>query len=132
MTFDLSALQILDPATYQKILALPVKPLGHYLVRTPEGIKEELYPEAWIPVGELMPEVAQAWLQYCIQEAIATRGWDFSIYYRISDPGRYMVCITIWLDYKNRFMSLDRAGDTPADALLNAYISALKAQSEAT
>lgn len=61
----------------------------------------------------------EAWLLYCLIQAIRARGWG----YRLWDIGE--VWIEAWVSMPNPERTISFKGDTEIDALLRAYLSAL-------
>lgn len=66
-------------------------------------------------------QVSEAWLQSCLQRACEKRGWSFQIIL-FNNPNRYGVSIVkneTWIEPQHN-------GDSPASALLAAYLEALR------
>jgi hypothetical protein len=73
----------------------------------------------------IRPGLPYAWLQYVIQDAAKARGWDSEVYY-------YSDGIAEGAMFISEDMSVEECGgDTPAEAILAAYIAALEAEREA-
>jgi hypothetical protein len=116
----LEALREKDAASWEKIArGIPLQPRGQYMTYDRGEVTAHQCHEMYIPFGELLPEVACAWLQSVLQEAISSRGWDFTI---------------STLKYKNRCIArIDmieenktvQYGDSPAETLLRCYLEAI-------
>lgn len=113
-------LQKADQATWEKIArGIPLKPCGQYFTYVEGKPSVHQFKDAYIPFGELMPEVALAWLQACIQAAIQARpGWG----YQISAFG-----LPIIANVYNRQDYVAGRGSTEAEALGWAYLEAIEA-----
>ena len=101
LTEDLARLKELDPATYRT------------------------YIDGAAIHGVLLAEkggdpLQMAWLQWCLQEAIAARGWAVSQH-------QYKKC-GVAIRYHANCAPVEGHADMPAVALLAAYIAALEAQ----
>lgn len=124
LTDDLARLEELDPATWKQIIAgIPLKPRGVYTTTDDGRVRYHQYQDARIPMEQLMPEVSLVWLQWCLQEATAARGWPSQVAYYLPEGGiqsHYMA--HVWFGTGCRI----RKADSSAAALLAAYVAALK------
>ena len=109
---NLTELQKADPATYNEIRSI----FGAVIVK-----------------GELRPKIADDIIQGCLQRAIERRGlaWDGSL--AVDEPAPYMAGIyeigpgydgDHWTE-KHLSCIAERGGNSPAEALLSAYLEAL-------
>jgi len=75
--------------------------------------------ELWILYtnNDFVGEVSEAWLIYCLMQAIRARGWS----YRLWNFGRVEALISM----PNPERTISFKGDTEIDVLLRAYLSAL-------
>lgn len=126
LTKNLARLKELDPAAYDQImLGIPIGPRGMYLTYDMGERRAHQYKETYVSFVTLPHEAQSAWLQWCLQEAIAARGWPFQIVYYPPEGD-------ISPHYKSYMWPgvgcLMRRADTPPAALLAAYIAALEAQ----
>ncbi|MCK9571651.1 hypothetical protein M0R72_22060 [Candidatus Pacearchaeota archaeon] len=84
----LEKLKQLDEPTYKKIArGIQLQPCGQYMVFDRGEVRTCQYHEAYMPFGNLLPEVAEAWLQFCIQRALVDRGWPVILSFDC-DPDR--------------------------------------------
>lgn len=67
----------------------------------------------------LRSEAQEAWILYCLMQAIRARGWG----YTLEDTGG--VWIEAWVSMPNPERTISFKGDTEAEALGWAYLSAL-------
>lgn len=67
--------------------------------------------------------ISMAWLQHCLQEAIRARGW-------LLEQSTFTVKPTakIWKSSDPIWRTYHEGGDTEAEALLRAYLSALSGE----
>lgn len=123
----LELLKKLDPDTWKTIsMGIPMQPCGQYMVFDMGEIRSCQYHEAYIPLSGLLPEVADGWIQACLQRAIVTKidhnaektrdTWSYEI---IADRDGFKARV----DAKSSFFT---DGDSPAEALLAAYIEAIQ------
>lgn len=137
LTEDLARLKELDLATWKRMIAgIPLRPCGMYTTIDEGHVRCHQYTDARIPMEQLMPEVSLVWLQHCLQEAIAAHdGWTYSVF-RV--PGEWNYCADVskteqgydgdcWNEL-HEYLLAEKQADTPAAALLSAYIAALEAQ----
>ena len=76
--------------------------------------------DVWFPVTEFTDAFVKIpVVQYAIQEAIEARGWSWCSGYKVTK--------IYDLEHYGRVMGKETEGTTPAEALLAAYIQALKA-----
>lgn len=118
----LTRLEKADPETWGRIVrGVPLKPCGQYLTYDNGEIRSVMYKAAYIPFGELLPEVAEAWLQHVLQDAIRANGWQFKLQSVKIDgnPGYESV---IWIVRGER----RDIGNSPAEAILRAYLAAIE------
>lgn len=113
-----------DRVTWERIArGIPLKPCGQYFAYDQGKPSAHQYEDVYIPFGKLIPEVALAWLQACLQVAIRARGWAYQV--SISFQGtRYGKIVTMNVDGSKHFHQ-DEHGDTEAEALLKAYLAAI-------
>jgi hypothetical protein len=124
----LEKLKQLDEPTYEKIArGIPLQPCGQYMVFDHGEVRACQYHEAYMPFGDLLREVAEAWLQFCIQRAIAAHaGWFAEIgFYEKRAYARISKILENREDEETEEMSL-RDGTTPCIALLACYIACLE------
>lgn len=131
LTEDLARLKELDPATWQEINH--VTQMISSVPITARWWGDQLGSDGNKPIRE---NLALAWLQWCLQEAIATRDrWTYSVF-RIPESWNYCADVSrtapgydgdCWNEY-HEYLLAEREADTPAAALLKAYIAALEAQ----
>jgi len=125
MKADLDRLKLADPTTYEKIAkGIPLQPRGQYLALDNGQITACQYHEAYFPFGDLLPEVALAWLQAVLQEAIAAQGLYQTIEVRSIEPYRWRALIQ---RTDGRTFNYEYTEATPAAALLAAYLAACEA-----
>lgn len=115
MIDDLARLQKCDPATYKKILETE---LTEY-----EYDDENDTMTGYIYQENLIDSAKSAWLQACLQEAIAVRGWQGIVLFN-SERNRAVVEDIIDGMGGTRKLS-EKEGDSPAVALLAAYLAAI-------
>lgn len=123
----LDRLNQVDPTTYEKIVSgIPIYPRSTYYVFDPGTRKPraEMCRDGWIRFADLPKEVACAWLQACVQDAILARGWHFQLMCR---EGSCMVDITIFRPKCDIIDGPER--ESPAEAMLAAYIAACEKKS---
>ena len=120
----LDQLRAKDPETYKRIRrGLPLKPRGQYIAYDNGEVRALQYEEVYIPLDELLPEVACAWLQAVLQEAISSRGWASTLTYNPPDgPEAPHWSAHIWPD---EHCQMSHKADSPAEALLAAYVEAM-------
>lgn len=111
MTEDLSRLKELDPNTWNKYDGLELAKYNNY--DDYGKITDYIYAEDLIDVAQT------AWLQYCLQEAIAAKGWYWAVSNDNEWSGKYWGTICLLAH---------ESGDSPAAALLAAYVAALEGQ----
>ena len=122
----LDRLKQVDPATYEKISrGIPILPRSTYYVFDVDSGKPraEMHKHGWIPFANLPLEVACAWLQAVLQDAIAAKGHMLSVSHtwpKESLPA-YQWKARIFIDPDN---IVESRGDSPAEALLAAYVEA--------
>lgn len=78
----LDRLKQVDPTTYEKVShGIPIYPRSTYYVFDINAGKPraEMHKHGWILLSDLPPEVACAWLQACLQDAISGKGYMFSV-----------------------------------------------------
>ena len=129
----LSALRAKDPELWERlVIGMPLKPYGQYIAYTSGEQTVQKFNFSYIPFGELLSEVAFAWLQHCLQEAIRERGWHL-LQSQDQDTGRYYADISeiapgydgdYWTE-KHLYLICEVEGDTEAEALLRAYLAAI-------
>ena len=130
ITSDLNLLREKEPATWEKIArGLPMIPHHtYYTYDVVNGTKTAHQDDrAWIPFNELPPEVALAWLQAVLQDAIQTK-IDYTAQ-RIKHTWSYsIICdldgIVAWVHASDE--EYIGVGDSPAEALLAAYLEAIR------
>lgn len=78
-----------------------------------------------VQVPDLNSPISEAWLQHVLQDAIRVRDWSI---YQISNPG--LPKETYYADiYKHDpDLHFEAFGNSPADALLKAYLQAIEKQ----
>jgi len=132
----LEELMRLDHETWEIIeCGIPLKPLDQYF--TFGYGKKTAYQcrDAYLPVLQMEKEVALVWIQDCLQRACEKRGWTWCIYKQTPEekhshyaeinkiiPGYDGDCYN---QYHESCIAWKEA-DTPAEALLTAYIAAVK------
>ena len=121
----LEALREKDPATWQQIVrGPPMIPYHKYYTYDIDGSATAHKDErAYIPFDELLPEVACAWLQAVLQDAIQARGWAYQVSASFQGT-HYGKIVKKNADESKTFLP-DVAGDSPAEALLAAYLEAI-------
>lgn len=130
LTKDLARLKELDIATWKRVVrGMPLQPCGQYVAYDGGEVTAHQYKEAYILFEQMLPEVAMAWLQHCLQEAIVARRdgrthWSYS---QFGEDGHYAAIIhRIIGEYptEERRRHYGKA-DAPAAALLAAYLNAI-------
>ena len=122
----LDKLKQVDLATYDKVCrGIPILPRSTYYIFDADVGKPraEIHRHGWIPFANLPQEVACAWLQAVLQTAIAANGHMFSVSHiwpKESLPA-YQWKARIFIDPDN---IVESRGDSPAEALLAAYVEA--------
>ena len=121
----LEALREKDPATWQRIVrGPPMIPYHKYYTYDIDGSATAHKDErAYIPFDELLPEVACAWLQAVLQDAIQARGWQGIVLFN-AESNRAVIDDRVDGMGGTRILA-EREGDSPADALLKAYLEAI-------
>ncbi|MFA5378930.1 MAG: hypothetical protein WC455_24465 [Dehalococcoidia bacterium] len=120
----LEKLKQLDEPTYEKIArGVPLQPCGQYMVFDRGEVRACQYHEAYMPFGDLLPEVAEAWLQFCIQRAVAAKNWwlKLSTYTALPSAKIQKPDDPAWKEYHG-------FGESLAVAILAAYIACLESQ----
>ena len=122
----LDQLRAKDPETYKRIRrGLPLKPRGQYIAYDNGEVRALQYEEVYIPLDELLPEVACAWLQAVLQDAITSRRWSTKqISFVRGEEKFYYVEINKGVSYNGPLECKGRGG-SPAEALLAAYVEAM-------
>lgn len=122
----LDRLQKADQATWEKIArGIPLKPCGQYFTYVEGKPSVHQFKDAYIPFGELMPEVALAWLQHCIQDAIRARKWLATVHAK-SDESNHR-CLARLDSEDDEIETVVEYGSTEAEALCLAYLEAIEA-----
>lgn len=119
-----------DPELWGKIArGIPLKPCGEFMTYDHSETVAHQYQDVYIPFGELLPEVAFARLQHCLQEAIRTRGWH--LYQIRNDDLPEKPCfVSIYNPtegIKEHDSHQNGEGSTEAEALCLAYLEAIEA-----
>ncbi len=112
-----------DPELWGKIArGIPLKPCGKFMTYDHSETVAHQYQDVYIPFGELLPEVAFAWLQHCLQEAIRARGWSYRLIWASSvDICKAFICTGPGIHESVNC-------DTEAEALLRAYLAAIQTE----
>ena len=114
-----------DPATWQRIVrGPPMIPYHKYYTYDIDGSATAHKDErAYIPFDELLPEVALAWLQAVLQDAIQASGWQGIVLFN-AESNRAVIDDRVDGMGGTRILA-EREGDSPAEALLKAYLEAI-------
>lgn len=107
------------------MMGIPLKPLGQYRSYDRGQITVHQLQDAYIPAGELRPEVALAWLQACVQDAIRARKWLATVHAK-SDESNHR-CLARLDSEDDEIETVVEYGSTEAEALCLAYLEAIEA-----
>ena len=132
----LEELKQVDPDTWDVIVrGIPLKPFCQYFTLDRCGQRAHQYPDAYLPFSQMERDVALGWLQCCLQRACERRGWGLVIE-RSKDSGPYE-----WSAYTGHeeppgafraaySWGIRYYGGSAAEALLAAYVAAVKEEKE--
>jgi hypothetical protein len=126
---NLERLKILDIETWKEIFqGIPLNPMGQYYSFDHGEVTAHQFKMVYLPFVQMLPEVGRIWIQDCIQRAITVRidheaeksreTWSYEI---IADRDGYKALVG-----PRDVRSFFEYGDSPAAALLAAYIEAMK------
>jgi len=119
----LTRLQKADYETWERIArGIPLKPCGECFIFRNGEITACQFKDLHTPFGELLPEVAEAWLQHVLQDAIRAKGWQGIVLF--SDDSNRAVIDGPDTGFGYRHKLAEGIGNSPANALTKAYLAA--------
>jgi hypothetical protein len=138
----LEELMGLDPETWDAIVrGIPLKPFCQYFTFDRCGQIAHQYQDVYLPFSQMERDVALLWLQGRIQRACEKQGWTWSVYKQTpgEEKSHYAEISEIGPgydgDYYNQYHESCitwKEANSPAEALLGAYITAIKMKQSAS
>ena len=127
----LEELKAADPDTWDVVVrGIPLKPFCQYFTFDRCGQRAHQYPDVYLPFSQMERDVALAWLQGCIQRACEKREcWEVSVWWK---DNKWVALIRLPGGYTNINQMFAEESDSPAEALLAAYIAAVKEEKRST
>ena len=132
----LEELNGIDPETWGAVVrGIPLKPFCQYFTFDRCGQRAHQYPDAYLPFSQMERDVALAWLQGCLQQACEGREWDLKQFQRVikcDGPNEHHYYAEINKGIAGTFepIGYEGWGDSTAEALLAAYVAAVKGEKQ--
>ena len=120
----LEELKQIDPEEWEIIMhGIPLTPMSQYFTFDHGETTAHRYHSTYLPFSQMERDVALIWLQGCLQRACEMRGWFYG-QFSMAHPGPFCADVT---DSNNVDHYGSGIGDSSAEALLAAYIAAVRA-----
>ena len=131
----LEGLKQIDPEEWEIIMhGIPLTPMSQYFTFDHGETTAHRYHSTYLPFSQMGRDVALIWLQGCLQRACEMREWDlrqdqWAVNLDSTDEVYCYSAIVTGISETGRSPEYEGRGKSQAEALLAAYVAAVKGES---